>query len=197
MSGEDERRARSVPAGSSGNDRQGMAASGLYRLWRTPDPHRIAPSPVRRGAGVDRGEGVRGRHRHDEPPTRPRFDPAGDLLRLAPTGTGRRLPRRSVLHRARARAHPGPLRGLSGQPSTRLDPGRGGRGRRRCAGSGAERGVGARPGQLETDRHETRREGPLGRVRTGWRCRRGHGRPVLGARATCVRRDRDHGAPSG
>ncbi len=40
------------------------------------------------GAEVDRGEGVRGRHRHDEPPSRPGFDAAGDLLRLAPAGGG-------------------------------------------------------------------------------------------------------------
>lgn len=35
---------------------------------------------------MDRGEGVRRRHRHHEPPPRPGLDAAGHLLRLAPEG---------------------------------------------------------------------------------------------------------------
>ncbi len=116
---------------------RGVASSRLHRIWRTTHPHRPAPSPVRRRAAVDRGEGVRGRHRHDKPPSRPRFDAAGHLLRLAPTGSGRRRPRRAVFHRPGPRPHPGPVGRLLGQPPADLDPRCGRRCRRRGSCGGA------------------------------------------------------------
>ena len=65
--------------------------------------------------------GVRRRHRRHQPPAGPRLDPAGDLLRLAPSWGCWRCRGRVVFHLAWPDPHPGPLGRLLGQPPARLD----------------------------------------------------------------------------
>ena len=69
-----------------GHDRQGMGPARVHWLRRSTHPHRHAPTPLCRRTGLDRGGGVRGRHRDHQPPARARVDPAGHLLRLAAPG---------------------------------------------------------------------------------------------------------------
>jgi len=101
---------------------------------------------------VDRGEGVRRRHCHREPPPRPGIDAAGHLLRLATAGDGRRSPRRTVFHRPRTRAHLAlSAVFLASHPPNWILGASAGAGRQ--FRGGAERGMGAGPGQLEKDRN--------------------------------------------
>ena len=127
----------------------------------------------------------------------PGLDPAGDLLRLAAAGRRRRRSRRAVLHRPRARPHPGPVGRLPGQSPA-------------GTGSSAPRPAPARrcprwrcmppragPGQLEAHRQRASPAGALGRLRAAGRRCRGHGRALPGARARRLRADRDRGPPQG
>ncbi len=93
------RRGRPDAAGSTGNDRHAMAPAWLCRVRRPSGSHCPASAPVCRGEAMDGSEGVRRRHRHDEPAPRPGIDTAGHLLRLAFARSGRRRCRRGVFHR--------------------------------------------------------------------------------------------------
>ena len=188
-----------VGTGSSRTDRQGVAASRLHRVRRTPDPHRPAPPSVRRGTGAGS--------------TRQEFEDAIAATNLLPGPASTQL---AIYCAWRLRGAVGAVLGglcfivpglvlilalsavFLAEPPATLGPGRGGGGRRGSAGRGAARRVGARPGQLEPHRHEASRAGPLGRLRP-WLggVAGGDGRPLPGARACGLRGDRDRRPPSG
>ena len=146
---------------------------------------------------MDRGEGVRRRHRHHEPPSRPRVDPAGHLLRLAAARSEGRHSRRAVFHRPGTRADSRAVGGLFGGPSARLDPRGGGRRRSGRSCGRAQRGMGTGPCELEEDGDRSRAKDPLDRLRVGGRRHRGHGRSLPGARARRLRGVRDPDPPAG